>query len=298
MSAGEALLDAESSVVKIGSRSVGGDHPSYLIGEIGINHNGDLQNALELMRIATDAGFDAVKFQKRQPSIAVPEHQKSVERETPWGTMTYLEYKERVEFWKPEFDAIATLASELGIDWFASPWDLPSVDFLGDYDPVCFKVASASITDMDLLDRVASFGRPVIISTGMSTMEEIRAAVGRFDPSSLLIAHATSTYPCPPNELNLRMIHTLAEEFAVPIGYSGHETGLQTSVAAVVVGAKFVERHITLDRTMWGTDQSASVEPAGMQRLVRDIRVVEAALGDGIKRVYESEVPIRAKLRG
>lgn len=286
-----------TSSVQIGSRLIGPDFPTYVIAEIGINHNGDLQTALELIRVAKDAGCDAVKFQKRTPKLCVPVDQQGVMRETPWGMMTYLEYKERTEFWEIEYRAIDAYARKHGIDWFASPWDVESVHFLEMLEPICYKVASASITDDELLSCIASMGRPVMMSTGMSTPEEIRHAVDQLGDVPLLIAHATSTYPCPPSELNLRMIPQLAEEFEVPVGYSGHETGLQTTVAAVTLGATFIERHITLDRAMWGSDHAASVEPQGLQRLVRDIRTVESSLGDGVKRVYESEVPIRAKLR-
>ena len=183
-------------------------------------------------------------------------------------------------------------AREIGIAWFASPWDVPSVDFLERYEPACYKVASACLTDSSLLRHISSTKRPVILSTGMSTLEEIREAVLSLGQVPLILTHATSTYPCPPDELNLRVISQLSDEFGVPVGYSGHETGLQTTVAAVVVGATLVERHITLDRAMWGSDHAASVEPQGFQRLVRDIRTVELALGDGVKRIYESEIPI------
>jgi N-acetylneuraminate synthase len=283
--------------VQIGSRLVGDDYPTYLIAEIGINHNGDIQKALELMKVAHDAGCDAVKFQKRDPEICVPPEQREVMRETPWGLMTYLAYKQQTEFWEEEYRAVNDYAKKLGIDWFASPWDIPSVEFLEQFDPICYKIASACITDHELLRVIARTGRPVILSTGMSTLDEIRNAVTQLRDVPLLIAHSTSTYPCPPTELNLRMIPELKREFATPVGYSGHEIGLQTTIAAVVLGATFVERHITLDRAMWGSDHAASIEPQGLNRLVRDIRVIESALGDGVKRVYESEVPVRAKLR-
>ena len=282
----------------IGTRKVGDDAPVYVIGEIGINHNGDLDVARRLIEVAAGAGCDAVKFQKRTPEICVPDDQKSVERDTPWGRMTYLDYRYRVEFEKDEYDQIDAYCKQHGIHWFASPWDEPSVDFLEQYDPVCYKVASASLTDDGLLTRLAETGRPVIISTGMSTMDEIEHAVGVVGQADLLIAHATSAYPCTPEELNLRMIQTLQASFPdVPIGYSGHETGLQTSLAAISIGATFIERHITVDRAMWGSDQSASLEPVGLERLVRDIRVIESAMGDGVKQVYDSEMPIREKLR-
>jgi N-acetylneuraminate synthase len=218
-------------------------------------------------------------------------------RETPWGTMSYLDYRYRIEFGTAEFDEIDGYCRERGIAWFVSCWDEPSVDFTERYEPVCYKVASASVTDHGLLERLAATGKPLILSTGMSTMEQIRAAVALLPADRLLLAHTTSTYPCKPEELNLRMIATLRDEFGCPVGYSGHEVGLQTTLAAVALGAAFVERHITLDRAMWGSDQAASIEPTGLVRLVRDIRVIESALGDGVKRVYDSELPVRDRLR-
>jgi len=283
--------------IYVGSHAIGSPNPVYVIAEIGINHNGDIDTALRLMDVAKDAGCDAVKFQKRTPRICVPEDQRDVMRETPWGLMTYIEYKERTEFWEEDFGTIDSYAKELGIDWFASPCDVPSIEFLEQFDPICYKVASASLTDDELLEALVAKGRPLLVSTGMSTPQEIEHAVEVVRGVPFALAHATSTYPCPPSELNLRMIPELAHRYDVPIGYSGHETGLQTTVAAVTMGATFVERHITLDRAMWGSDHAASVEPQGLQRLVRDIRTVEIALGDGQKRVYDSELPIRSKLR-
>jgi N-acetylneuraminate synthase len=283
--------------VSIGDRQVGDGQRVFIVAEIGINHNGDLGIAKQLIDVAIVAGCDAVKFQKRTPELAVPADQRDLVRETPWGLMTYIEYRHRVEFGQEEFTEIDRYCHERGISWFASCWDPESVDFIEQFDPIAHKVASASITDTELLDRIAATGRPVVLSTGMSTMEEIRKAVDALPRNRLVIAHATSTYPCSTPELNLRMIATLRDEFDVPVGYSGHEVGLQTTVAAVALGAAFVERHITLDRAMWGSDQAASVEPGGVMRLVRDIREVEAAMGDGVKHVYESELPIKAKLR-
>lgn len=283
--------------IKIGNRLVGDGQPAYIVGEIGINHNGDLDIAKKLIAVAHDAGCDAVKFQKRTPELCVPPEQRDIMRETPWGFMTYMDYRYRVEFGRDEYKEIDRYCRELGIDWFASCWDIESVDFMEVFEPVCYKIASASLTDHALLARLTATGRPMVLSTGMSTMDEIREAVSQLDRERLVIAHSTSTYPCKPEELNLRMIHTLKNEFGCPVGYSGHEVGLQTTVAAVTLGASFVERHITLDRAMWGSDQAASVEPGGLQRLVRDIRVIEKALGDGVKRVYESEMSARKKLR-
>jgi len=284
--------------VRINEREVGDGHPVYVIAEIGINHNGDLGIAKKLIDVAAQSGCDAVKFQKRNPDVCVPEHQKGVLRETPWGVMTYLDYKKKVEFGADEYHAIDQYCRERGIAWFASCWDLSSIDFIEQFSPAVHKIASASLTDDALLSKLEATGRPLILSTGMSTESEIQHAIDLIDGDGLLVAHATSTYPCPPEELNLRMIQTLRNRYPYPIGYSGHEVGLQTTLAAVTLGATFVERHITLDRAMWGTDHAGSVEPQGLTRLVRDIRVIERALGDGVKRVYDSEVPIRKKLRG
>lgn len=284
--------------VKIGNKLVGDGQPVFIIAEIGINHNGSLEIAKKMIDGAVHAGCDAVKFQKRTPEICVPKDQWNIERETPWGRMTYLEYRYKVEFNKEDYAEIDRYCKAKGILWFASCWDEPSVDFMEQFDPPCYKAASASLTDIELLKKKKSTGRPLIISTGMSTMEEIEAAVEAIGTDNLLIAHATSTYPCPPEELNLRMIHTLKAKYPMcPIGYSGHETGLATTWAAVALGATFIERHITLDRAMWGTDQAASVELGGLERLVANIRDIEKAMGDGIKRVYDSEIGPRKKLR-
>lgn len=283
--------------VQIGNRWVGQGYPTYIIAEIGINHNGDINITRRLIDVAVMAGCDAVKFQKRNPEKAVPPEYRNVTRETPWGLMSYLEYRHRIEFDQAAYQEIDRYAREKGIHWFASCWDEDSVDFIEQFNPPCYKVASASLTDFALLERIRAAGRPVILSTGMSTIEEIEAAAAFMDQEKLLIAHSTSTYPCPPEELNLRMLQTLAGKYNCPIGYSGHEVGLQTTFAAVTLGAAFVERHITLDRAMWGSDQAASIEPWGLMRLVRDIRVIEKALGDGQKRVYESEMKARQRLR-
>jgi len=229
--------------------------------------------------------------------LCVPPEQRNIPRETPWGLITYMEYRHKVEFGYEQYAEIDRYCKQQGMTWFASCWDIPSVDFIEQFAPPCYKVASASLTDDELLLRLNATGKPILLSTGMSTMDEIRHAVSLLDRDRLIIMHSTSTYPCPPQELNLRMIQTLKREFDLPVGYSGHEVGLQTTYAAVVLGACVVERHITLDRAMWGSDQAASVEPGGFMRLVRDIRVIEQALGDGIKRVYESELAARAKLR-
>ena len=283
--------------VSVGKKAIGAGEPVYIIAEIGINHNGDIEIAKQLMDVAVETGCDAVKFQKRTPEICVPEEQKSIPRETPWGSMTYFEYKKRIEFEQNEFEQIDTYAKKIGIDWFASPWDVPSVDFLEGFNVPCQKIASACLTDSELLTAINKTKTTTILSTGMSSMQEIDKAVSLLNDVPLAIAQATSTYPAEASELNLRAIQTFAEKYKVPVGYSGHERGLQVTIAAVALGATFIERHITLDRSMWGTDHSASLEPEGLKKLVRDIRIVELALGDGKKKVYESEIPIRAKLR-
>ena len=283
--------------ILIDSKWVGDGQPVYIIGEIGINHNGDIKIAKELIRKAHQAGMDAVKFQKRTPEICVPKEQQSQMRDTPWGYISYLDYRHKVEFGVEEYQEIDNLCKELGISWFVSVWDELSVDFMEQFSPNCYKVPSASMTDLPLLKKLRSTGRPLILSTGMSTMDQIRTAIKEIGNENLVITHTTSAYPCPPNELNLRMIGTLQEEFDCPIGYSGHEVGLVPSAVAVALGACLVERHITLDRAMWGSDQAASVEPQGMEKLVKYIRVTEKSLGDGVKKVYDSEKSSLQKLR-
>ena len=224
--------------VSIGSRTVGDGEPVYVIAEIGLNHNGDVDLAIQLIDVAADSGAQAVKFQKRTPAISTPEHMKHVPRDTPWGTMTYLDYRYRVEFSREQYVEIGDYATFRGLDWFASPWDEPSVDFLEDLNVVAHKVASASVTDLSMLRKLADTGKPIILSTGMSTLNQIDRAVSVFDPAKLIILHATSTYPLPAEEANIRMISTLRQRFpGIPIGYSGHERGLQISLAAVALGA-------------------------------------------------------------
>ena len=274
--------------------------PTYIIAEIGINHNGSLETAKRLIDIAAIAGCDAVKFQKRNPDVCVPEHQKSVMRDTPWGQMTYLDYKYKVEFEKREYDIIDEYCKEKNIAWSASPWDLDSLEFLMGYDIPFVKIPSAMITNEELMRASAATGKKIIFSTGMSTMEEIDQAVEWMNeentPFSLL--HCNSTYPAPLEDLNLSCIPVLKDRYQCEVGYSGHEFRLGTTVAAVYLGATILERHITLDRTMWGSDHLASVEPQGLIKLVRGVRELESAYGDGRKRVTEGELPIRKKLRG
>ena len=286
-----------SNSIKINNIHIGPGYPVFIIAEIGINHNGDIEIAKKLIDAAVLAGCDAVKFQKRTPKICVPDNQKDIMRETPWGLITYLEYRNKVEFSLTQYKKIDKYCREKKIIWFASCWDKPSLEFIENFSPPIYKISSACLTNDSLLKETNSLGKPIILSTGMSTTEEIEHAVSLINKNNLLIAHSTSSYPCPKEELNLKMINTLRANFDCPIGYSGHEVGLQTTYASVALCACFIERHITLDRAMWGTDQAASVEPWGLMRLVRDIRVIENALGDGIKKVYESEEIIKQKLR-
>jgi N-acetylneuraminate synthase len=283
--------------IKIGDRMLGDGHLTFIVAEIGVNHNGDLEIAKKLIQAAAHAGVDAVKFQKRTPELCVPPEQRNVMRETPWGYITYMDYRNRVEFDQEQYREIDRYCKEVGVIWFASVWDEVAVDFLEVFKPVAYKIPSASLTDHNLLRHLRKTGRPLILSTGMSTMEQIQASVEVVGMDNLLITHATSTYPCNPEELNLKVIPVLRENFPIPIGYSGHEVGLIPSVVAVSLGACLVERHITLDRAMWGSDQAASVEPGGFERLVKYIRVTEQSLGDGVKRVYESEIPSLKRLR-
>jgi len=292
----DSILD--SARVRIGDKCVGASAPVFVIAEIGINHNGSLEIAKRLIDGAVLAGVDAVKFQKRTPERCVPRDQWDIERDTPWGRLTYIEYRRRIEFGPREYAEIDRHCRERGILWFASCWDEESVDFMESFQPPCYKVASASLTDTPLLKKMRTTGRPLILSTGMSTPEEIDAAVSAIGRKNLLVAHATSSYPCPPEHLNLNMIGTLKNLYPdCPIGYSGHEVGLAPTWAAVTLGATFVERHITLDRAMWGTDQAGSVEIGGLLRLVANIRDIERSLGDGVKRIYEGEIAARTKLR-
>jgi len=284
--------------IKIGNRYVGDGEPVYIIAEIGINHNGSIEIAKKLIDGAIFAGCDAVKFQKRTPELSTPKDQWDIERDTPWGRMTYIEYRHRVEFNEKEYSEINDYCNQKGIHWFVSAWDAGAVQFIRQFDPVAVKIASATITDFELLEKIRNLEKPVILSTGMSTLREVENAISFLGTKNLLVAQATSSYPCKVNELNLLVIRSFMEKYKnVPIGYSGHETGLAPTLAAVALGASFVERHITLDRAMWGTDQAASVEIGGMFRLVKDIRDIEKAMGDGQKVIYESEISSLKKLR-
>lgn len=285
-----------SPTVSIGNKTLGAEHPCFIIAEIGINHNGDLDLAKKLIDAAVFTGCDAVKFQKRTVDVVYTADDLARPRENPFGD-TNGDLKYGLEFGQDEYAEIDRYCREKGIMWFASCWDEGSVDFIEQFDPVGYKIASASLTDDNLLRHHRTCGRPIILSTGMSTLEQIDHAVEVLGKEDLVIMHCTSTYPSKLEELNLRGIHTLQERYGVPVGYSGHEVGLATSVAAATLGACSVERHITLDRSMWGSDQAASVETQGFWRLVKDIRAIEKALGDGEKVVYDSEKPIIKKLR-
>lgn len=294
----ERSMLAGRSAVRIADRWVGKGWPVFVIAEIGINHNGDLGAAKALIDVAAAAGCDAVKFQKRTPELCVPRDQWDELRTTPWGEMTYLAYRHRVELARADYEEIDRQCRERGILWFASCWDEAALDFIEGFDPPCYKAASASLTDLHLLRTMKATNRPLMISTGMSTMDEIERSVLATGTEDLLIAHANSTYPCPAEILNLEVIRTLQAHYpCCPIGYSGHEVGYASTLAAVALGATFIERHITLDRAMWGSDQKASVEPRELAELVRAIREVESALGDGVKRRYPSELPALRKLR-
>ena len=282
--------------VKIGSALVGDGRPCYIVAEIGINHNGDIEIAKKLIDLAEAAGCNAVKFQKRTVNVVYSPEELAKPRENPFGP-TNGDLKYGLEFEEDEYKEIARYCQELEITWFASCWDENSVDVIDRFNPPCYKIASASLTDDKLLKYTRTKNKPVILSTGMSTLQEIDHAVEVLGRKDLIILHATSTYPSEYNELDLKVIPEFRKRYGVPIGYSGHETGIPTSVAAAALGACIVERHITLERSMWGSDQAASLGPSGITRLVRDIRIIETSLGDGVKKVFEREKPIIKKLR-
>jgi N-acetylneuraminate synthase len=282
--------------IRLGSMVIGPGKPCYVIAEIGINHNGDIDLAKKLINVALGAGCDAVKFQKRTIDVVYTPEELAKPRESPFGN-TNGDLKRGLEFEIEEYREIDRYCREVKIDWFASCWDEASVDFIAQFSVPCFKIASASLTDDNLLRHTRAVGKPIILSTGMSTIKEIDHAVEVLGKKDLAILHACSTYPAYYEELNLKVIDVLRDRYGVPVGYSGHETGLPSSVAAAVLGACMIERHITLDRSMWGSDHAASLEPNGITRLVRDIRLIEKSMGDGVKRVLEREQPIIKKLR-
>lgn len=284
------------STVRVGSKVLGEGQPCYVIAEIGINHNGDIDLAKRLISVAVAAGCDAVKFQKRTVDVVYTAQELATPRPNPFGD-TNGDLKRGLEFEDEDYAEIASFCKQVKIDWFVSPWDEASVDFIQKFNPPVYKVASASLTDDNLLKHLRATGKPIIASTGMSTYAEIDHAVDVLGKEDLILMHTTSTYPAKYEQLNLRAIPSMIERYGVPVGYSGHETGIPTTVAAAVLGACCVERHITMDRAMWGSDQAASLEPNGISRLVRDIRLCEQSMGDGIKKVYDEEVPVMKKLR-
>jgi len=284
--------------IKIMDKVISEDSPVFFIGEIGINHNGSVEIAKNIIDMAKLCGVDAVKFQKRTPEICVPEEVRDKLRETPWGKITYFEYKKKIEFGEEEYREIDRYCRDKNMIWFASAWDLPSIDFLEQFDIPCYKIPSAQLTNRELLEKIKHLGKPIIMSTGMSTEEEIDKAVHLLNGTDLILMHCNSSYPAADNELNLRYIQTLKEKYPdIIIGYSGHEKGISASLVAATLGAKVIERHITLDRTMWGTDQAASIEFSGLRRLVRDLKKLPMWLGNGEKKIYESEKKVKEKLR-
>ena len=285
-----------SRIVRVGNHTVGEGNPCFIVAEIGINHNGDLAIAKKLIDAAVLAGCNAVKFQKRTVEVVYTSEELAKPRENPFGP-TNGDLKRGLEFGPREYEEIDEYCRDKAILWYASCWDEGSVDLMEKLSPPCYKIASASLTDDNLLRHHRQYGRPIIISTGMSTLEQIDHAVEILGLTDLIILHCTSTYPSQVEELNLNAIHTLRKRYGVPVGYSGHEVGLAPTVAAAALGACMIERHITLDRAMWGSDQAASVEWQGFWRLAKDIRAIEKSMGDGVKRVYPSEVPIMNKLR-
>ncbi len=282
--------------IRLGNRLVGPGQLVYVVAEIGINHNGSLDVAKQLIEAAVGAGCDAVKFQKRTIDVVYSAEELARPRDNPFGT-TNGDLKRGLELGPDQYAEIDRFCRERGITWFASCWDEASVDVIEAFAPPCYKIASASLTDNSLLRHHRRTGRPIIASTGMSTLDQVDRAVDVLGPEDLILLHTTSTYPSQLHELNLSVIPALQARYHLPVGYSGHEVGLYTTLAAAVLGACMLERHITLDRAMWGSDQAASVEPQGFARLVKDIRAVEAAMGDGVKRVFDSEIPIMQKLR-
>jgi N-acetylneuraminate synthase len=282
--------------VKIGNILVGDGQPCYIIGEIGINHNGSLDIARDLISVAKNAGCNAIKFQKRTVDVVYTKDELAKARENPFGT-TNGDLKRGLEFGAKQYKEINEFCNEIGMAWFASCWDEASVDFIDQFPVPCYKVASASLTDDNLLKHTRAKGKPIMLSTGMSTLAEVDHAVEILGKKDLILIHTCSTYPSTYPELNLRVIPEMRKRYGVPIGYSGHESGIPTSVAAAVLGACVVERHITLDRAMWGSDQAASLGPSGISRMAHDIRLIESSMGDGVKRVCETEIPIMKKLR-
>jgi N-acetylneuraminate synthase len=287
--------------IKINDHIIGDNNPVFMIAEIGINHNGDIEIAKKLIDAAFACNWHCVKFQKRTPELCVPDDQKNIQRDTPWGRMTYLEYKYKVEFGHEEYSYIDKYCKEKPFYWTASVWDIPSLEFVLQYNVPFIKIPSAKLTDNELVKLASQCGKPVILSTGMSTIEEIDIAVDileKYSKGNYILMHTNSAYPAPLEELNLRLINYLRDRYKCIIGYSGHEYGLEPSVIAASMGAKIIERHITLDHNMWGSDHAASLEVHGMDLLYKRIKEILNVLGNGVKRVTDAELESRKKLRG
>ncbi|HSA05587.1 MAG TPA: N-acetylneuraminate synthase family protein [Candidatus Gastranaerophilales bacterium] len=285
-----------NKVVKVGNALIGRNQPCFIIAEIGINHNGCVNVAKKLIDLAVSSGCNAVKFQKRTVDIVYSQEELALPRPNPFGE-TNGDLKRGLELKLEDYEEIDDYCKKRGIMWFSSCWDKNSVDFMEYFEPPCYKIASATLTDDDLLAYTVSKNRPVLISTGMSTLEEIDHALSITGTNNVILYHCTSTYPTDAEEANLNAIHELDKRYDCPIGYSGHERGISPSIIAAAIGAVSVERHITLDRTMWGSDHAASLEPSGLFKMVRDIRSIPKLLGNGEKVVYQSEKPIIKKLR-
>jgi N-acetylneuraminate synthase len=289
--------------MQIGKHTIGGDAPAFIVAEIGANHNGSVDKAIELMKLAQEVGADAVKFQKREPSACIPNDQKLKMKETPWGPMDYLDYRWKLEFGKDEYDQIASVAEVIGLDWFISVWDAKSVAFMEQYDPIAYKVGSPCLTDKGLLEAVRATHRPAILSTGMSTLEEVNTAVaqlGTTNATEIVLCHTTSAYPTPIEDINLRVLESYKKRkmFQIIPGFSCHHTNTITpAIVAVTLGAKYIEYHFTDDPVQWGSDQPISLDPTEFAALVHDVRQTETILGDGQKRVLSSEVAAMKKLR-
>ena len=282
--------------VKIANKIIGDNHPCFVTAEIGINHNGSVAQAKKLIDMAVSAGCDAVKFQKRTVDVVYTQEELAKERQSVFGN-TNGDLKRGLEFGFEQYKEIDEYCKEKNIIWYASCWDEQSVDFIEQFNPPCYKIASASLTDDNLLKYTKKMGKPIFLATGMSTLEQIQHAVDILGEDDLIIYHCTSTYPTKSNEINLNVIPVLREKYSCPIGFSGHERGILPTIMSVVLGANAIERHITLDRTLWGSDQAASLEFDGINRIVRDVHQIKTILGDGKKVVYESEKPIIQKLR-
>lgn len=285
-----------TKTIKIANRLIGDGQPCFITAEVGINHNGSLKIAKKLIDLAVQTKCDAVKFQKRTVDVVYTPEELAKERESVFGK-TNGDLKRGLEFGYDEYKEIDRYCKEKGIMWYASCWDKGSVDFIEQFNPPCYKIASASLTDDELLRYTKSKGKPIMLATGMSTVEQIDHAVDVLGRDNLLIYHCTSTYPTENEEINLNVIPFLKERYGCPVGFSGHEKGIFPTILSTVLGACAVERHITIDRTLWGSDQAASLEFDGLNRIVRDIRQANTIMGDGVKKVYNSELPIIKKLR-